>query len=108
MKLESGIQQAIINYLSLLELQGKVYWFRNNSFAGFIQRANGSVGRINNAKRGMPDIVVCYQGRFIAIEVKAPRGRQSEFQKEAEAAIKKAGGDYILARSLDDIVTILK
>lgn len=42
-------------------------------------------------------------GRRIEIEVKDAKGRQRESQKKFQAMIEKAGGIYILARSVDDV-----
>jgi hypothetical protein len=42
-------------------------------------------------------------GRFLAIEVKSPTGRQSEEQKRFERVIKQWGGVYVLARSVADV-----
>lgn len=104
---ESGIQTAILHYLALLENQGKVYAFRNNSFRGFIQRRNGTKGFIKNNKRGVPDIIMCYKGCFVGLEVKTEKGRQSQTQKEAEQAINEAGGYYYIVRSVDDVDEVL-
>lgn len=100
---ESQVQQAILAYLGLLRQQGKVYWVRNNSFAGFVQRSNGSLGRINNASPGTPDILVCYRGCFIGFEVKSAKGQQSATQKFAQREIEDAGGIYIVVRSVDEV-----
>jgi len=43
-------------------------------------------------KEGIPDLLVCLNGRFIAVEVKAPNGKLSELQKWNIEEIKKAGG----------------
>lgn len=32
-------------------------------------------------KSGIPDLLVCCNGHFVAVEVKAPNGRPSELQK---------------------------
>lgn len=105
--MEAGIQRAILTLLQYLENEGKVYFVRNNSFGGRVQRYDGSFGHIKNAKRGSPDILVCVNtpggGIFVGIEVKSPSGRQSSEQKEAQTAIEKAGGKYYLARSVDDV-----
>lgn len=100
---EAQIQQAILTYLQMLENHEQLYFLRNNSFAGYIQRNNGSVGRIRNNKAGTPDIIICYQGRFVGIEVKSPKGRQSVDQLVAQQVIEKCGGVYILARDVDDV-----
>lgn len=57
---------------------------------------------------GWPDITACLPGgRFLGIEVKSARGRQSDAQKFIQARIEKAGGLYILAHSLDEAKKIL-
>ncbi len=55
-------------------------------------------------KRGTPDILACIEGRFVAIEVKAPRGRLSKVQEVQLAKIERAGGITIVARSVDAVI----
>lgn len=43
-------------------------------------------------RAGVPDLLVCYKGRFIAIEVKGEHGRISDAQREEMALIEEAGG----------------
>lgn len=43
-------------------------------------------------RAGVPDLLVCYKGRFVAIEVKGPHGRISDAQRAEMAAIEEAGG----------------
>ena len=52
---------------------------------------------------GLPDIVAIKDGIYIGIEVKAPKGTQQKSQKAIQAEIERAGGKYILTRSLDDV-----
>lgn len=56
---------------------------------------------------GVPDIVGCYQGRMLAIEVKTDRGRVSEHQQRFIDNINAAGGLAIVARSIDDVIVAL-
>lgn len=53
-------------------------------------------------RRGIPDIIGIIDGRFIGIEVKIGRDRQSADQKEVEQEINDAGGVYFIAKSYDD------
>lgn len=55
---------------------------------------------------GIPDIVCCYRGSFLGIEVKRPgaKNEQSEQQKVHERNIIKSGGTYLLVDSLDEVV----
>jgi Holliday junction resolvase len=41
---------------------------------------------------GVPDIVCCYQGRFIGIECKAGKGKTTALQDKNLTAISEAGG----------------
>lgn len=43
-------------------------------------------------KAGIPDLLVCCNGHFLAIELKAPNGRPSPLQLHTIEEIKKAGG----------------
>lgn len=52
---------------------------------------------------GIPDIICCYKGRFIAIELKDDEGIQSELQKKWQRDIEAAKGIYILADSVNPI-----
>ena len=43
-------------------------------------------------RSGVPDILACVNGIFLAIEVKAPKGKPSELQLYTIEQIKQAGG----------------
>lgn len=47
-------------------------------------------------KSGIPDVLACVNGYFVAIEVKAANGKPSELQLYNIEAIKKAGGIAIV------------
>lgn len=42
-------------------------------------------------RSGVPDLLICYKGRFIALEVKAEHGRPSELQIYNIEKLKEAG-----------------
>ena len=49
------------------------------------------------SKVGVPDLIVCYKGLFIGIELKAPNGKPSELQLYNLREIEKSGGiSYLL------------
>jgi len=102
---EKEIQYTITQYL---EYQKNLYFIRTNSFAGAFMRRDGSSGYIKNNKAGCPDIIVLKDGRFIGLEVKTDKGKQSDLQKEAEEKIERCGGEYYIVRNLEDVVEILK
>ena len=54
------------------------------------------------APPGVSDLLCCSSGRAVAIETKGA-GRQQENQRNFQAAWEKAGGLYVLARSVEDV-----
>ena len=56
---------------------------------------------------GLPDIIVCYRGRFVAFEVKTPSGRPSKLQEITIAKIKAAKGEAFIVRSVEEVKQIL-
>jgi Holliday junction resolvase len=49
-------------------------------------------------RSGIPDIIGCYNGRFIAIECKAGKGKTTALQERELQLIKDAGGFTFVAR----------
>lgn len=62
-----------------------------------------TVKTIATNKPGTPDILCCYKGHFIAIEVKAPKGVVSKLQKYQIKKLKEAGATAIVAYSVQDV-----
>ena len=58
---------------------------------------------------GIPDVIACYMGRFIAIECKAGKGKTTALQDRNIAQIKDAGGFAIVVNeeNLIDVQEIL-
>jgi len=101
---ESMIQRAILDYLGLISKHEPVYYFRAGS--GAFQTAQGRY--VKTGRPGVPDIICCAYGKFLGIEVKTEKGRQSQAQKQAEQDIDRAGGDYFIVRSVSDMKQIIK
>lgn len=57
---------------------------------------------------GIPDIIACYKGVFLGIEVKLDYNKPSEIQKAKLKLINNAGGIGIVAYSIDDVTEVLK
>ena len=87
---EAAIQKAILNLLKT-----------NGCYA---------VKVIQASKAGVPDIIACYKGRFIAIEVKTPKTKNnvSELQRYNIELIDKAGGKAIVAWDISGVEKFLK
>ena len=59
-------------------------------------------------KNGVPDIIACSPGgRFLAIEVKGPKGRLAPLQEYQLSAIRTCGGVAGVARSVSDAEVLI-
>ena len=58
---------------------------------------------------GIPDIIGCWRGRFVALEVKRPKvGRPTKLQLLVLAAIRSAGGIAEIVTSAEEALNALK
>ena len=57
---------------------------------------------------GIPDIIACINGRFVAFEVKTETGKLSKLQEITIQRIKEAGGKAFTVRSAAQVAAILK
>lgn len=100
--LEKDIQLAICDYLSL---KGHFFW-RQNTTAIFERKTNSFRPMPKYSMNGIPDIIVIRDGFFIGLEVKQPKGKQSENQKIFEKLCKENGAEYYVVTSIDDVQNI--
>ena len=56
---------------------------------------------------GVPDIICCYKGRFLGLEVKLPGGRLTELQKRAIQKINDAGGIACRVESVEQVQNVI-
>ncbi len=57
---------------------------------------------------GIPDIIACVNGRFIAFEVKTPSGKATKLQEATIRKILNAGGVAAVVHSVDEVKAILE
>ena len=57
---------------------------------------------------GIPDIIACVDGRFVAFEVKTETGRLTKLQEVTLGRIRDAGGRAYMVRSAAEGAGILK
>lgn len=74
--LERDLQKKVIAYLK----ENKIYNFKT----------------IATNKKGTPDIIGCYKGKFFGIECKSEKGRISDWQLRAHKDIVESGGKVIV------------
>ena len=60
-------------------------------------------------RSGVPDIICCYRGKFIAIECKAGAGKTTALQDRELDLIKKAGGVQMVVneKNLGEVAVLL-
>jgi len=89
--LERTIVRQIQYYLSSLE---NCYWVKTHGD--------------KYTRHGVPDLLVCYNGQFIALEVKRPQlGKLTDNQKQELAKISAAGGLAAVVTSVEDVKRLL-
>lgn len=87
---EKAIENKIKQYLKTVE---DLYFFKEHG------------GLYGTA--GVPDIICCYKGRFIALEVKAPDGKPTALQEATINRIREAGGVAEVVRSVEEVKEII-
>lgn len=55
--------------------------------------------------RGVADILGCWEGRMLAIEVKRPGGKVTDDQEKFLKKVAENGGIAFVARSVDDVIS---
>ncbi|MBO9699256.1 MAG: VRR-NUC domain-containing protein [Sporocytophaga sp.] len=64
--------------------------------------------RYSGMKKGLADIQIILLGRFIGVEIKIGKDRQSEHQKARQEEIIKSGGYYLIAKDFEAFKTDLQ
>jgi Holliday junction resolvase len=82
---EAKLQQKVVRYLKTL---GSNVWYFKSS---------------DRYTVGIPDLIICYNGRFIAIELKALKGVVSRIQSHQLSVIQRAGGESYICRTIEQV-----
>ena len=88
--LEKDIVTAILHYLKTV--RGCFCWKEHG-------------GPHNTA--GLPDVICCINGRFVAFEVKTPSGKLSKLQEKTIEKIKAAKGEAFKVTSVNEVREII-
>lgn len=89
---ESLLQDRI--RLVLGRVPGLVLWRNNCGYDGE-RRVRYGVGSPGGA-----DLIGIFNGRFVAVEIKTPAGRQSQDQRIFQQLVEAKGGEYVILRSV--------
>ena len=128
---ESDIQKQVIDYLSIRAVRNNFFFFSVPN-EGFMQAA--MIGGMNVKTKsmmsthlkkmgmvpGVPDLCILYNEieelhpyrtespRTLFIELKTEKGKLSKVQEIVHKKFESVGHDVEVARSLDDVIEILK
>ena len=56
---------------------------------------------------GIPDIICCFNGKFIAFEVKTETGKSTALQEATIRKILACGGEALIVRSVDEVRAVI-
>lgn len=96
---EKDLQRSILDYINALG--GVAVKFNNFGF----RKLDG--GWIPPRELGISDILACYKGRFIAIEVKSTGKKASNTQMEFLIRVDRAGGIGLCTDNIDEVISLL-
>jgi hypothetical protein len=99
---EAEAQKAIMEWLSWKH----IFHWRNNRGA-MAGEYKGKKWFMRFGAVGSPDIFALNGGVCYGIEVKGPKGFQSDAQKEFQEKFENAGGVYILAKGIEDCENVV-
>lgn len=74
-------------------------------------RVTGAILKAEGAMPGVSDLILLYPSGgtpYLCIEMKTEKGRQSDAQKEFQAAVQGVGGRYELVRTFEAFVELVK
>jgi len=79
------------------QIMGYLKYVPDSSF----KKIRGSIGM-----KGLLDIIGCWRGQYIELEIKTKRGRLKPHQLERILQIRKAGGIAGMIRNVEDVEQI--
>lgn len=110
--LEHELQVAVAQYLAVA-LRPPTIWTSLDAGAGKMNPVTAALRKARGVKAGWPDILVIHPGRMpkmataLGIELKADAGKMSNAQVAIAGAMREAGAEYVVCRSIDDVVEVL-
>lgn len=57
---------------------------------------------------GIPDIICCYRGKFMAFEVKTEKGKTTALQNSVINKMQKCDGKAVVVRSVNEVKAVIE
>lgn len=71
-------------------------------------KAAAGISRAMGLRAGVHDLVLCWRGRFIGIEIKAPKGRVTPEQKRWHGEVEAALGESYVIYDVGELAYLLR
>ena len=103
---EEMFQRAVARYLDLA-LPADAVWFHPPN-GGARSKAEAGIFKAMGVKAGVPDLIIVYRGRVVAIELKSEHGRLSPAQKAMHERLTRAGALVYTATRIEHVEGFLR
>lgn len=110
---ESDLQVELVEYLEYFEKKDCFTFFAVPNEALGKARSGAGIARMKRLQKmglrsGVADLIFFKRGRAYCLELKSKVGKQSESQKNFESICLFVGVPYVVARSFNEAVSVLK
>lgn len=105
---EDQIQRSMVQWLETCIDPPPLgpYWSAVNPLPNK-SKAQAGMSKAMGMKAGVPDLIMCWKGKFIGIEVKPPGKYLSSVQSQTHMAISYVGGLVHVVHSVDELQAFL-
>lgn len=103
---EAQLQRAVVQHLRTRGMPGLVWWHTPNG--GARSKIEGAIFKSMGVRAGVSDLILVYQNKIFALELKAEGGRATEAQLAFLQDIDRAGAFTALAEGLDAALRTLE
>ena len=101
---EDKLQVACVTWFNL-QYPGIARLLHHSPNGGQRNKVTGARFKAMGVRAGFPDLILLLARppfNYLAIELKTPKGRQTDSQKDFERLMSEHGGKYMVIRTFDD------
>lgn len=106
MQPEQIIQKAVVLHLRARGVPGLVFIHVPNG--GKRHPIEGKIFKAMGVVAGVPDLLLWHNGRSYALELKTPKGRETETQVNMRLQLQRAGVETGIAYGMDAAISVLE
>src|SRR5262245_8038033 len=103
---EAALQRAIVSHLQWRAAHDA--WFCAIPNGGQRSAVEGAIFKGLGVVAGAPDLLIVRDGNARFLELKAPRGRLTDAQRECHERLRRAGAEVATTAGIDDALAVLE